>query len=82
MVSFAHLRHALVVLGLLALTSTSVSAAVLAQVDRPAVDLNESFMLEVIVDTNIDLEPDLTVLEADFHVGQISQLVLFGVWNS
>ncbi|MCH9695661.1 MAG: BatD family protein [Gammaproteobacteria bacterium] len=44
------------------------------RVDRPAVDLNESFMLEIIVDTNIDMEPDLSALDENFYRGQISQL--------
>lgn len=45
-----------------------------AKVDRATVDLNESFMLEITVDANLDEEPDLTVLEAGFYVGQVSQL--------
>lgn len=64
---------ALVVCAIVAATATA-NAAVRAEVDRPAVDLNESFMLEVIVDTSTDLEPDLTVLEDLFYVGQVSQL--------
>ncbi|MGB5627305.1 MAG: BatD family protein [Woeseiaceae bacterium] len=62
-------------------TMSAASAAVRAQVDRPSVDLNESFMLEVIVDTNTDLEPDLTVLEEDFYVGQVSQLSNTSIYN-
>jgi hypothetical protein len=60
---------------------SSAAAAVRAQVDRLTVDLNESFMLEVIVDSNTDLEPDLTPLEADFYVGQISQLSNTSIFN-
>jgi hypothetical protein len=45
------------------------------------VDLNESFMLEIIVDTNTDDEPDLTVLEAGFYVGQVSQLSNTSIYN-
>ncbi len=56
------------------LWAISVSAAVTARVDRPTVDLNESFTLEVIVDTNTDLEPDLSVLHEQFYVGQVSKL--------
>ncbi len=56
------IRRTLVVLiGLLAVAS--VSAEVVARVDRPSVDLNESFVLEIIVDSNIDMEPDFTVLD-------------------
>ena len=60
---------------------SSASAAVRAQVDRPTVDLNESFMLEIIVDTNTDSEPDLTVLDDDFYVGQVSQLSNTSIYN-
>lgn len=68
------MRMALVGLcGLLAIVS-SAYAEVTARVDRPSVDLNESFMLEIMVDTNIDMEPDLTVLDEAFYRGQVSQL--------
>lgn len=50
------------------------SAAVVTRVDRVDIDLNESFTLEVISDTNIDLQPDIAPLEADFYIGQGSQL--------
>jgi hypothetical protein len=60
---------------------SGASAAVRATVDRPTVDLNESFMLEVTVDTNTDLEPDLTVLEENFYVGQVSQLSNTSIFN-
>ena len=53
---------------------SSAEAAVTARVDRPSVDLNESFVLEVMVDSNIDMEPDLTVLDENFYRGQLSQL--------
>lgn len=54
--------------------AATATATVTTRVDRPTVDLNESFSLEVIVDSNTDLEPDLTVLEQDFYVGQVSRL--------
>lgn len=60
-------------LGLLAVASNA-TAEVNARVDRPSVDLNESFMLEIMVDSNIDIEPDLTVLDEKFYRGQLSQL--------
>lgn len=71
------------VLGLLivAVPVTGASAAVRATVDRPTVDLNESFMLEISVDSNTDLEPDLTVLEEGFYVGQVSQLSNTSIYN-
>lgn len=56
------------------LFTATAAATVTARVDRPTVDLNESFSLEVIVDSNTDLEPDLTVLEENFYVGQVSRL--------
>ena len=56
-------------------------AAVRAEADRKTVDLNESFMLEVIVDSNTNLEPNLTELETDFYVGQISQLSNTSIYN-
>jgi hypothetical protein len=49
-------------------------AGATANVDRSSVDLNESFMLEIVVDTNIDVEPDISVLDENFYRGQISQL--------
>ncbi len=67
-------RHAgLILLGVLAVVA-SASADVRARVDRPSVDLNESFILELTVDTNVDIEPDLTVLDEKFYRGQLSQL--------
>ena len=56
-------------------------AAVRAEADRKTVDLNESFMLEVIVDSNTNLEPNLTALETDFYVGQVSQLSNTSIFN-
>jgi len=49
-------------------------AAVVARVDRADIELNESFTLEVISDTNIDMQPDVSILDKDFYVGQGSQL--------
>ncbi|MBT8086675.1 MAG: BatD family protein [Gammaproteobacteria bacterium] len=70
----------LLVAGLLAAAPTA-TAAVRAAVDRLTVDLNESFMLEVVVDSNADLEPDLSVLDADFYRGQVSQLSNTSIFN-
>lgn len=66
---------------LFALAPVSASAAVTASVDRPTVDLNESFTLDIVVDSDTDLEPDLTVLEADFYVGQVSRLSNTSILN-
>jgi len=52
----------------------TAQAGVTARVDRNTIDLNESFMLEVVVDGEIDLEPDIAAVERDFYVGQSSQL--------
>lgn len=50
------------------------NAGVVARVDRADIESNESFTLEVITDENIDVQPDISVLEADFYIGQGSQL--------
>ena len=60
---------------------TNVFAEVTARIDRPSVDLNESFVLELTVDTNIDMEPDLTVLDDKFYRGQLSQLSNTSIMN-
>jgi hypothetical protein len=49
-------------------------AEVIASVDRMDVEINESFTLKVLVDTDVDVEPDASALETDFYVGQRSQL--------
>jgi hypothetical protein len=56
------------------LLSVQSLAEVTTRVDRADIELNESFTLEVVTDTNIDLQPDVSVLEKDFYVGQGSQL--------
>ncbi len=56
------------------LFTVHANAAVTASIDRADIELNESFTLELTSDTNIDLQPDLSVLENDFHVGQANQL--------
>jgi len=62
------------VFGALLMSFSTAQAAVTARVDRNTIDLNESFMLEVVVDTEIDLQPDISALNEDFYVGQSSQL--------
>jgi hypothetical protein len=56
------------------LLGTQAIAAVVTRVDRADIELNESFTLEVVTDANIDTQPDISVLEADFFIGQGSQL--------
>lgn len=58
----------------LALTAGSAAAAVVARVDRTDIELNESFTLEIVSDSNIDMQPDITALQEEFYVGQSSQL--------
>jgi hypothetical protein len=45
------------------------------------VDLNESFLLEVKIDTSGDLEPDLSVLDEKFHLGKVSSLSNTSIFN-
>ena len=59
---------------LLLLAWQAAMPAVIARVDRDRVERNESFALELIVDSAADVSPDLSVLDADFHVGQTSRL--------
>ncbi len=67
-------RMALMLMLMLLFAAGNAAAAVTAKVDRPAVDLNESFTLELVVDSNTDVEPDTSVLDEAFFVGQSSQL--------
>ena len=56
------------------LVASGANAAVTASIDRADIDLNESFTLDITTDLNIDAQPDVSVLEKDFFVGQGSQL--------
>ena len=73
-------QKSIVLLACLA-TAATATAAVTARVDRPTVDINESFTLEVVIDSNSDLEPDLSVLEENFVVGQVSKLSNTSIFN-
>ena len=66
--------HLLLLTFILFLSCVKTQAAVTASVDRADVEINESFTLKILVDSNIDVEPDASALEADFHVGQRSQI--------
>jgi hypothetical protein len=68
------LREATCMIGFLLLSLSVADAAVRARVDRNTVDLNESFLLEIVVDSDINVQPDVSALDADFEVGQSSQL--------
>jgi len=48
---------------------TQSSAGVTASVDQNNIELNESFTLEIKVDSLIDEEPDTSALEKDFIIG-------------
>ena len=56
------------------LFAMTANATVTASIDRADIELNESFTLEITTDKNIDLQPDISVLEKDFYVGQSNQL--------
>jgi len=49
-------------------------AEVIATVDRTTVELNESFTLKLTVDSQIDVEPNVSALESDFFVGSRSNM--------
>ena len=66
-------KPALVIIAML-LIGLDANATVIANVDRGDVELNESFTLEIIIDTETNLVPDIEVLNQDFYVGQGNQL--------
>lgn len=58
-----------------ALLGTDLAAAgVVARADRERVEQNESFTLELTVDSTADMSPDLSALDDDFVIGQTSRL--------
>ena len=76
MVKFAGrlLPNTLLTICTLLVATSAAAAGVTASVDRSSVDLNESFMLEIVADTNIKMEPDYSVLDEKFYRGQVSTL--------
>jgi hypothetical protein len=66
-------KSVLIALAVILLSVESL-AAVVTRVDRADIELNESFTLEVISDANIDSQPDVSVLDESFYIGQGSQL--------
>ena len=68
------IRRAIAVLAVAALCTPAAYSAVVASVDRPRVEQNESFSLELVIDSTADTAPDLSVLEEDFVVGQTRRL--------
>ena len=66
-------KPALIIFALL-LIGFDANATVVAKVDRGDVELNESFTLEIIIDTETNMAPDIAALDQDFYVGQGNQL--------
>lgn len=64
----------LVFIGVFALLSNIANSAVVASVDRQRVEQNESFSLELVVDSTADMAPDLSVLDEDFVIGATRRL--------
>jgi hypothetical protein len=62
-------------------SALDANAAVVANVDRGDVELNESFTLEVVIDSETNLAPDVSVLDQDFYVGQGNQLSNTTIYN-
>lgn len=54
--------------------SGAAYASVVATIDRADVELNESFTLDVTVDSAIDVEPNVAALEKDFYILSRSEL--------
>ena len=65
-------RTCLLVVSLL--LAVPAMAKVSAQVDRSAVEQNESFSLEIVIEGDVGSEPDVSVLDEDFIVGQSRQI--------
>jgi hypothetical protein len=73
-------KPALIVIAML-LVGLNANAAVDATVDRGDVELNESFTLEIVIDSETNLAPDVAVLDQDFYVGQGNQLSNTTIYN-
>jgi len=71
--SYRIFRQVTLLLACQMLAATAM-ATLTASVDRPTVDLNESFTLQVVVDLKTDLEPDFSALQENFYVGQVTKL--------
>ncbi len=69
-----HRWKRLACIAVFALGSQAVHAAVVASVDRQRVEQNESFALELVVDSTADIAPELSVLDEDFVIGQTRRL--------
>jgi hypothetical protein len=70
-----HQRRAAWTAGLcMMLIGTMAGAEVVATTDRDRIEANESFTLDITIDSTPGVAPDLSVLEGDFEVGQTNQL--------
>ena len=67
-------RRTMIALIAALLPGMNANATVTASIDRADIELNESFTLELTTDSNIDVQPDITILEKDFYIGQSSRL--------
>jgi len=68
------IRRTMVGLMVVLLPGMNAYATVTASIDRADIELNESFTLEITTDSNIDMQPDITILEKDFYIGQSNRL--------
>ena len=66
-------KLALIIIAILCV-GLDANASVVANVDRGDVELNESFTLEIVIDTETNIAPDISALDQDFYVGQGNQL--------
>lgn len=63
-----------IVFSALFLQIVEVHADVIASTDRSSVELNESFTLKLVIDSQMDVEPDAASLDTDFYVGSRSHI--------
>ena len=68
------IRRTMIALMVVLLPGMNAYATVTASIDRADIELNESFTLEITTDSNIDKQPDITILEKDFYIGQSNRL--------
>tara|TARA_Y100000389_G_scaffold167358_1_gene172522 strand:+ start:791 stop:2482 length:1692 start_codon:yes stop_codon:yes gene_type:complete len=62
----------MILLGSFLLISVA-NAEIIASVDRNSIDFNESFVLEIKINKDTNLEPDFSILDKDFLRGQLSR---------
>ena len=69
------------VLAAVFLVAAPAMAEVIASVDRAFVELNESFIYKLTVDSRIDAEPNVAELDKDFFVGSRSYITNTTILN-